>query len=169
MPWLTIAEASSAHISAILEIYAQYVLTELCTFEEVVPTLHEMHRRHNALRREGLPWLVALEGEMVLGYACASRYRSRSAYWGTVENSIYVRGGHHGKGIGSSMLQALIAECLKARFRQMVAVIGDSGNSGSIGLHEKAGFSHVGVLRNVGKKFGRPVDTVLMQRALYLP
>ena len=67
------------------------------------------------------------------------------------------------------MLQALIAECLKARFRQMVAVIGDSGNSGSIGLHEKAGFSHVGVLRNVGKKFGRPVDTVLMQRALYLP
>lgn len=163
---LRIIEARATHVPAILEIYAHYVQQALCTFEEVTPTLSEMHRRLDRLRRTGLPWLIALEGEVVLGYAYASPYRSRSGYNGTVEDSIYVRQGQQGKGIGRQLLHAVLAQCRAQGYREMIAVVGDSANRASLALHRAVGFREVGVLRGVGRKFDRAVDTVLMQCSL---
>ncbi|BEV17833.1 GNAT family N-acetyltransferase [Herbaspirillum sp. DW155] len=163
---ITLAEARSEHVAAMLDIYAVYVLTSLCTFEEVPPSLAEMHRRLDRLRRAGLPWLVALEGAEVIGYAYAALYRTRSAYNGTVESSIYVSNRHHGKGVGKRLMSALVEQCRAQGYMQMVAVIGDSGNLASVTLHRKLGFQHIGTLRNVGRKFDCLVDTVLMQLPL---
>lgn len=163
---ITLAEARSEHVPAMLDIYAVYVLTALCTFEEVPPSLAEMHRRLDRLRRAGLPWLVALEGKEVVGYAYAGPYRTRSAYNGTVESSIYVSNRHHGKGLGKLLMNALVEQCRAQGYSQMVAVIGDSGNLASIALHRKAGFQHIGTLTKVGRKFNCLVDTVLMQLSL---
>lgn len=163
-----IAPATLDHLPALRAIYAPYVLHALCSFEETVPDVDELARRFEASRGDGLPWLVCLEGAEVIGYAYASRYRTRAAYRGTVEDSIYIRQDRHGLGIGRQLLQALILDCRAGGFSQMVAVIGDSANAGSIRLHQRAGFEHVGVLRGVGHKFGRDVDTVLMQRPLAL-
>jgi phosphinothricin acetyltransferase len=116
--------------------------------------------------RLGLPYLVAMVGGHLVGYAYAGAYRARPAYRRTVENSVYVAQGMQGRGIGRALLAALIERCSQAGLSQMVAVVGDSGNTGSIRLHESLGFEHVGVLRDVGFKFGRRVDTVLMQRPL---
>jgi phosphinothricin acetyltransferase len=160
---IVITDARSEHIPAILDIYSVYVTGSLCTFEEVVPSLAEMHRRLDRVRRAGLPWFVALESNTVVGYAYAGSYRARSAYNGTVENSVYVGNAHHGKGIGKGLLGALVAECKAQGRTEMIAVVGDSANVGSIALHERIGFMRVGVLKNVGKKFNRSVDTVLMQ------
>lgn len=163
---IAVTEARSEHIPAILDIYAIYVLSALYTFEEVVPSLLDMHKRLDRLRRGGFPWLVALEEDTVVGYAYAGPYRTRSAYNGTVENSVYVSTRHQRKGVGSILLSALVKQCQAQGYKQMIAVIGDSGNLGSISLHRNAGFAQVGVLRNVGKKFDLPVDTVLMQLPL---
>jgi L-amino acid N-acyltransferase YncA len=114
----------------------------------------------------GLPYLVALKDGEVAGYAYATAYRARSAYRHTVEDSIYVAQGMHGHGIGTALLRAVIERCTEGGFTQMVACIGNSANAGSLGLHERLGFERVGVLRDVGFKFGQWVDTVLMQRAL---
>ncbi|MFJ3058679.1 GNAT family N-acetyltransferase [Herbaspirillum sp. NPDC087042] len=165
-PAITLAEARPDHIPAILEIYSVYVLGALCTFEELPPSLDEMHRRLDRLRRVGLPWLVALEGDSVVGYAYASPYRSRPAYNGTVEDSIYVRQGQDGRGIGRTLLDALVRQCRALGYREMIAVVGDSANTASLTLHERMGFRKVGVLTDVGRKFNRAVDTVLMQRTL---
>ena len=165
-PALTLAEARPEHIPAILEIYSVYVLEALCTFEELPPSLEEMQQRLNRLRRVGLPWLVALEGDRVVGYAYASPYRSRPAYNGTVEDSIYVRRGHGGRGVGRALLDALVSQCRALGYREMIAVVGDSANTASLALHERVGFRKVGVLTDVGRKFNRSVDTVLMQRTL---
>lgn len=166
---ITLAEARSEHVPAMLDIYAVYVLTALCTFEEVPPSLAEMHRRLDRLRRAGLPWLVALQGGEVIGYAYAGPYRTRSAYNGTVESSVYVSNRHHGKGLGKLLMNALVEQCRAQGYSQMVAVIGDSGNLASVALHRKVGFQHVGTLRNVGRKFDCLVDTVLMQLPLAIP
>lgn len=147
-------------------IYAHYVLHDLCSFEEVPPSVDQMLSRRAEVLRLGLPYLVAIEGGEVAGYAYASAWRTRPAYRNTVESSIYVASGRHGRGIGSALLAELVALCAGSGFAQMVAVIGNSANAGSIRLHEGQGFEHVGVLRNVGFKFGCWVDTVLMQRAL---
>ena len=147
-------------------IYSHYVLHDLCSFEEEVPTVDQMQARRIDVLRRGLPYLVALKNGEVVGYAYASPYRARSAYRHTVEDSIYVAEGMHGHGIGKALLQAVIAHCTEGGFTQMVAVVGNSANAGSQGLHERLGFERVGVLRDVGFKFGQWVDTVLMQRAL---
>ncbi|WCM91892.1 N-acetyltransferase family protein [Acidovorax sp. NCPPB 2350] len=158
--------AGDHHLPAIRGLYAPYVLHARCSFEEEVPSVNEMGLRLRAVRAAGLPWLVVMEDGELLGYAYAVRYRARAAYRGTVESSVYVGAGHHGRGIGRLLLDAVIDECARAGYEQMVAVVGDSANTGSLRLHLRAGFHEVGVLRGVGRKFGVALDTVIMQRAL---
>jgi L-amino acid N-acyltransferase YncA len=161
-----IRDASKADMEILQAIYAHYVDHALATFEEVAPSVEEMNARRHAVLASGLPYLVATIEGHVIGYAYATPYRPRPAYRHTIENTIYVAAGHHGHGYGSALLAALIARCEAGPCRQMLAVIGDSGNVGSIALHKRFGFEPVGTLRSVGFKFGRWVDTVLMQRAL---
>jgi L-amino acid N-acyltransferase YncA len=161
-----ILDAEPHHMPSVQAIYSHYVQHDLCSFEEEVPTAEQMQARRTEVLRRSLPYLVALEDGQVVGYAYASPYRARSAYRHTVEDSIYVARGMHGHGIGKALLRAVIERCTASGFTQMVAVVGNSANAGSQRLHESLGFETVGVLRNVGFKFGQWVDTVLMQRAL---
>ena len=163
---LRIIEAEIAHIAAIKAIYAHWVTTGLASFEETPPDLAEMDRRRREVQAKGLPYLVCLEGTNLLGFAYAGPYRTRPAYRHTVEDSVYVAPDAHGRGAGRALLRRLIELAETRKLRQMVAVIGDSANHASIGLHEALGFERVGVLRSVGFKHGRWVDSVLMQRAL---
>ncbi len=153
-------------VPSLARIYGYHVLHGTATFETVPPCVEEMERRREAVVSLGLPYLVAEDDERVLGYAYASPYRPRPAYRFTIENSIYVAYDAVGQGTGGQLLTALIEECEKGPWQQMVAVIGDSANAASIALHRRQGFEHVGVLRSVGWKFDRWLDTVLMQRAL---
>jgi phosphinothricin acetyltransferase len=158
-----VRKSQDSDIASITEIYANYVRTALATFETDPPSEEEIARRRSAILAAGLPYLVAESGAGVVGYAYAGAYRPRPAYRFTVENSVYVRPDQARRGLGRLLMEALIHACASAGCRQMVAVIGDSGNAASIGLHEALGFRHVGVLHGVGFKFGRWVDTVLMQ------
>ncbi|WP_260293042.1 GNAT family N-acetyltransferase [Sedimenticola hydrogenitrophicus] len=161
-----VRDATNADIPAIKQIYKQEVLHGLATFEEIPPTADELlFRRENVLAL-GLPYLVAELDGGVVGYCYATTYRPRPAYRNTIEDSVYVADGMQGRGIGMALLAALIARCETGPWRQMVAVIGDSGNTGSIALHARLGFRSVGTLEAVGFKLGRWVDTVMMQRAL---
>jgi phosphinothricin acetyltransferase len=161
-----VRNAHAGDIPQLAEIYAHHVRHGLATFELDPPDAAEMARRHANVVALGLPYLVADVDGRIAGYAYASPYRTRPAYRFTVEDSIYLRHDCAGHGIGSVLLPALIAACEAAGCRQMVAVIGDSANHASIRLHEKFGFAHAGLLPAVGWKFGRWVDSVLMQRAL---
>ncbi len=168
---ITIRDAEAADLGALLDIYGHHVLHGLASFEETPPDPAEFRRRWEHIRERGLPYLVAVDGSdgggAILGYSYAGAYRPRPAYRHSVENSVYVAPGVHGRGIGARLLARLIEECEGiASVRQMVAVIGDSGNSASIALHEKLGFRRVGTLRSVGFKHGRWVDSVLMQRSV---
>ena len=163
---LRVIDAQLAHLPAVQAIYADYVLTHPATFEEEPPDVAEMARRRAAVLVLGCPYLVALEGDTLLGYAYASSYRARSAYRHTIENSIYVARGRQRRGVGRALLGELVRRCEHGPWHTMIAVIGDSANTASIGLHAAAGFSHVGVLREVGFKFGKWHDSVLMQRQL---
>ncbi|KQU84781.1 GCN5 family acetyltransferase [Variovorax sp. Root318D1] len=165
-PAVEILDAGPNHVPAVQAIYGHYVLHDLCSFEEEVPTAPQMQLRRADVVARGLPYLVAMKDGEVAGYAYASPYRSRSAYRHTVEDSIYVAPGMQGHGIGKALLQEVIRRCTESGFTQMVAVVGNSANAGSQRVHESLGFETVGVLRNVGFKFGQWVDTVLMQRAL---
>ncbi len=166
MSALEIRSAREADLPAITSIYDHAVRCGTATFELVPPDLAEMTRRFNALMEGGFPYFVAeLEGG-VIGYAYAGAYRPRPAYRFTVENSIYLDPGTHQRGIGTALMQRLILECEARGFRQMIAVIGDSANLGSIGVHRKTGFQMIGTHPNVGFKFGRWLDTVMMQRTL---
>lgn len=147
-------------------IYAHHVLQGLGSFEEIPPGLDEMRRRFEDVTGRGLPYLVAISTGTLAGYGYCNLYRPRSAYRFSLEDSIYVRDGEHGKGFGRALLSALIERCTALGYRQLIAVIGDSGNAGSIQLHAKLGFLHNGTLRSSGIKFGRWVDTVMMQRPL---
>ena len=158
--------ARAADVPAIEAIYAHHVLHGLATFEEVPPGTAEMARRLEEIAGRGLPCLVAEEAGRLLGYAYAAPYRARSAYRFTLEDSIYLDPAAVGRGIGSGLLAALIDAGTAWGGRQMLAVIGDSGNAASIAVHARAGFRHAGTFRAVGFKFGRWVDTVLMQRPL---
>jgi L-amino acid N-acyltransferase YncA len=155
-------------LAAITDIYAHHVGHGSASFEEVPPDRAELARRREDVLQRGLPHLVAEIDGVVAGYAYAGLYRTRSAYRFTVEDSIYVRHDCGRRGVGRVLLPALILACEQAGFRQMIAVIGDSGNAASIGLHAAFGFTHAGVLRSVGFKFGRWIDCVLMQRPLGL-
>ena len=158
--------AALADLEAVAAIYGRHVLDGLGTFEEVPPSLEEIARRHAAVRAKGLPWLVAELDGAVKGYAYAGPFRPRAAYRYTVEDSVYVAPDALGRGLGRALLQAVIAECEAMGLRQMVAVIGDSGNAASIGVHRACGFELKTVAPSVGWKFGRWVDIVWMQRPL---
>jgi L-amino acid N-acyltransferase YncA len=161
-----VRDAGEGDMGAVQAIYAHHVLKGLATFEEVPPTTAALEERRRAARAAGLPYLVAEAGGAVVGFACATAYRPRPAYRFTVEDSVYVAEGLGGRGIGSALLGALIVRCQAGPWRQMIAVIGDSGNAGSIALHLRHGFEPVGTLRSIGFKLGRWVDTLLMQRRL---
>jgi len=158
--------AVAADFPAIQAIYARHVLDGLASFEEEPPAVDEMRRRHDEVVSRGLPWLVADFGGTVAGYGYCAPYRARSAYRYALEDSVYVREDMTGKGVGSALLAELVRRCEALGYRQIVAVIGDSANAPSINLHAAFGFLRVGTLRSVGFKFGRWVDSVLMQRPL---
>lgn len=163
---ILVRDAAAADMPAIQAIYAHHVLRGLATFEEVPPSVAEMADRRAAVLKAGLPYLTAEIGGAVVGYAYATVYRPRPAYRFTVEDSIYIAHGLGGRGIGAALLGALVDRCERGPWRQMLAVIGNSGNAGSIALHRRLGFEPIGTLHAVGFKLGRWVDTVLMQRAL---
>ena len=163
---MLVRATSETDMAAVRDIYAHYVLRSLATFEETPPTLEDMLARRRASIDLGLPYLVAEARGKILGFAYAAAYRSRPAYRFTVEDSVYVADGLGGHGIGSALLGELIARCKGGPWRQMLAVVGDSANSGSIALHRRFGFELVGILRSVGFKHGRWIDTPLLQRAL---
>lgn len=166
MDAVIIRDSTEADLAAIQRIYAHHVLHGLASFEEEVPTVVELARRRADVLARGLPHLVAERDGAVVGYSYASPYRARAAYRFSIEDSVYVVEGLSGRGIGRALLTALIAKCEAGGWRQMVAIIGDSGNAGSIGLHESLGFARAGLLPSIGFKRGRWVDGVLMQRAL---
>ncbi len=161
-----IRDSSAADIPAITAIYAHWVTHGLASFEVDPPDPTEIARRRDAVLAAGFPYLVAEAPEGLLGYAYASAYRARPAYRFSVENSVYVAPGAGRRGIGLALMEEVIAQCTGAGFRQMVAVIGDSGNAASIALHKRAGFTTAGLLKAAGWKHGRWVDSVLMQRPL---
>ena len=158
--------AAPGDLAAIQAIYRHHVLHGLASFEEVPPDLEEMRRRHADIVARGLPYLVAEEAGAILGYGYCAPYRLRSAYRYALEDSVYVKDGLLGRGIGSRLLGELVRICAGLGYRQLIAVIGDSGNAPSIALHARHGFLRVGTLRSAGYKFGRWVDSVLMQRPL---
>ncbi|MXP64846.1 N-acetyltransferase family protein [Roseomonas sp. M0104] len=165
-PAARIRSATAEDIPAITAIYAHHVRHGRASFEIEPPDEAEMRRRQAALLAQDMPYLVLERGGAVLGYAYAGSYRPRPAYRDTVENSIYVRADQAGRGFGRRLLTALIEACEARGLRQMVAVVGDSANAASIRLHLAMGFREVGVLRAVGWKHGRWLDSVLLQRAL---
>jgi phosphinothricin acetyltransferase len=164
--FVQIRTAAAQDLPAIQSIYAHHVLNGLASFEEVAPSLEEMRRRYEDITKQGFPYLVAEEKGEILGYGYCSLYRTRSAYRHTLEDSIYVKQGQQGKGVGKAVLTELIARCTALNYRQIIAVIGDSANAGSIKLHASLGFVRAGLLRSTGYKFGRWVDSVYMQLPL---
>jgi L-amino acid N-acyltransferase YncA len=158
--------AQPGDVAAITRIYADAVINGTASFELTPPDEAEMARRYETLIENGYPYLVAELAGTVAGYAYAGPYRARPAYKWTVENSIYVAPDFQRRGIGLTLLKRLIVETQRLGFRQMIAVIGDSAQTPSIALHAAAGFEPVGVLRSVGFKHGKWLDTPLMQIAL---
>jgi L-amino acid N-acyltransferase YncA len=166
MTSLEIRPTVAADLPFVTAIYDHAVRFGTATFELIPPDLAEMTRRFDALMDGGFPYLVAALGGRVVGYAYAGAYRPRPAYRFTVENSVYLEPVIHRRGIGLQLLQRLIVESESRGYRQMIAVIGDSANAGSIGVHTKCGFQMIGTHPNVGFKFGRWLDTVMMQLPL---
>ena len=163
---MQVRPATSDDLPAIQEIYGYHVLHGLASFEEEPPPLEELRRRFDDVRSRGLPWLAADFGGVLAGYGYCAPYRARSAYRYSLEDSIYVRQGSEGRGVGAALLGTLIERCEALGYRQLVAVIGDSANAASINLHVSFGFLRAATLRSVGFKFGRWVDSVVMQRPL---
>jgi len=167
-PNLLIRPSTDADIPAVQAIYADNVLHGTGTFETEVPDAAEMARRRSEVLGRQLPYLVAERGGAVLGFAYANYFRPRMAYRFCLEDSVYLRPDTRGQGIGKLLLTELIARCEAVGARQMLAVIGDAENLGSIQLHRALGFEQTGVLKGSGWKFGRWLDVVLMQRQLGL-
>jgi phosphinothricin acetyltransferase len=163
---MLIRDCVLADMPAVTAIYAHHVRTGTGSFEEEPPDLEEMTARRGAVGARNLPWLVAETDGVVRGYCYAGPFRARSAFRFTVEDAVYVAHDAAGQGIGRALLGELVARCTAAGYREMIAVIGDSANEGSIRLHASLGFRHVGALTNVGFKFGRWLDCLFMQRGL---
>lgn len=163
---IAIRDARLTDAAAVQAIYAHHVRSGLGSFEEAPPDAALMGQRIESVLDAGYPFRVAVVGGMVKGYAYASAYRTRPAYRNTVEDSVYVAADAIGLGIGRRLLADLVERCTERGFRQMIAVIGDSGNAASISLHARLGFRPVGTIRSCGFKLGRWVDSVIMQRAL---
>lgn len=163
---MIVRDATEADAQALADIYGDAVLHGFGTFEDVPPSPADMDARRRALQDRGLPYLVAEADGQVLGFAYAGPFRPRAAYRYTLEDSVYVGPKAKGQGVGRAVLCAVISACEALGVRQLMAVIGDSGNQGSIGLHTALGFERTGISRSVGFKHGRWVDTVWMQKAL---
>ena len=162
---LSLRTARLEDIDAITSIYAHHVLHGTASFELTPPTLQEMRQRRADIVEKGLPYFVAEFEGAVVGYAYATMYRPRPAYRFTVEDSVYVREGLAGNGIGRALLDSIIERCTMLGYRQMLAVIGDS-SAASVALHKAAGFEQVGLFRSVGFKFGQWRDTAMLEREL---
>ena len=163
---LILRDARESDMPAVQAIYAHHVIHGTASFELEPPTVEQMLQRRADICANGLPYLIAEREGEVVGYAYATLYRPRPAYRFTVEDSVYVREGMAGFGIGHALLAAVIQHCTDSGRRQMVAIIGNSENSASIRLHARLGFRQVGVFESVGFKHGRWLDTVIMQREL---
>lgn len=163
---LILRDARESDMPAVQAIYAHHVIHGTASFELEPPTVEQMLQRRADICANGLPYLVAERDGEVVGYGYATLYRPRPAYRFTVEDSVYVREGMAGFGIGHALLAAVIQHCTASGRRQMVAIIGNSENTASIRLHARLGFRHVGVFESVGFKHGRWLDTVIMQREL---
>ncbi len=163
---MQVRHATPADLPEMQSIYAYHVLRGTGTFEEVPPSVEEMTERFEKVTSQGWSWLVATDATGVLGYAYYTQFRDRSAYRYCVEDSVYVREDVRGQGVGKELVGQLIADASVAGMRQMIAVIGDSENVGSIGVHASLGFHMVGTMKAVGIKFGRWLDVVSMQRTL---
>jgi phosphinothricin acetyltransferase len=164
---MQIRDATAADVPVLTAIYAHHVLHGTGTFEEEPPDQAEIADRLARVQQRGWAWLVAEdEHGAVIGYAYYTQFRDRQAYRHCAENAIYIRDDVRGQGVGKALVQALLDRATAAGFRQMIAVIGDSENVGSIGLHVSLGFRQAGVLKSAGIKFGRWVDVVMMQHAL---
>jgi L-amino acid N-acyltransferase YncA len=163
---ITVRDVHEDDLGAVHAIYAHHVLNGLGSFELKPPSAGELRQRMEAILDRGLPYIVAHANGPLGGFAYASSFRPRQAYRFTVEDSVYVAPGMERRGIGRALLAELIARCSARGMRQMIAVIGDSGNLASIELHERLGFTRTGLLPSVGFKAGRWVDIVLMQRGI---
>jgi phosphinothricin acetyltransferase len=163
---MIVRAATEADAAVLAEIYGDAVLNGFGTFEEVPPSAADIDARRRAVQEQGLPYLVAEVDDKVLGFAYAAPFRPRAAYRYTLEDSVYVAPEGKGKGVGKAVLSAVIAECERLGVRQLVAVIGDSQNAASIGLHRALGFEQAGLHKSVGFKHGRWVDIVLVQKRL---
>lgn len=163
---LHLRAAAPADIPAITAIYAHAVMHGTASFELDPPDEAEMLRRMAALLDGGFPYLVAEIDGAIAGYAYAGPYRTRPAYRFTLEDSVYIDPAMHRRGVGRALLYRLVLESEARGFRQLIAIIGDSAQTSSIELHRGAGFQYVGTIQNVGYKFGRWLDSVVMQRAL---
>jgi L-amino acid N-acyltransferase YncA len=163
----SIRDCEPADVPAVAAIYAYSVMTSLATFDEQPPSVNEMTQRRTEIVESGLPFLVAVSPSgQIFGYAYAAAFRRRIGYRFTLEDSIYVERTMTHRGIGTALLAALIDRCAAAGYRQLVAVIADTGQAASIGLHKKLGFEMIGTMPAVGFKFRRWLDVVLMQRSL---
>jgi L-amino acid N-acyltransferase YncA len=163
---MNIRACAVTDLDAVQAIYAHHVRTGLGTFEEVPPSVTEMRERFDVLVQARYPFLVAELDGRVAGYAYAGPFRPRAAYRRTSESSVYVASDLQRRGVGQALMLQVMAECRRLGHRELLAVIGDSSNVGSIGLHAALGFVRVGVFKNVGFKFERWVDVVLMQCTL---
>jgi L-amino acid N-acyltransferase YncA len=163
---MIVRDAGPDDVGAVARIYGHHVLNSLGTFEEVPPSEVEIASRIAAVVERGLPYLVAEEAGAVVGFAYATPFRPRAAYRYTAEDSVYIDPACIGQGVGKALVAEVIGRCEALGLRQMVAVIGDSANAGSIGLHRSLGFEPAGTGRAFGFKFGRWVDIVWMQKAL---
>ncbi|HYB09134.1 MAG TPA: GNAT family N-acetyltransferase [Alphaproteobacteria bacterium] len=165
-PDILVRDVRGADMETIQGIYSHHVLHGYSSFEEVPPDRDELSARCAEILKRGLPYIVAERRGEIVGYAYAGQYRVRSAYRYTIEDSVYVDRNSLRQGIGRTLLRVLIERCRTLGYRQMIAVIGDAGQSSSVAAHMAMGFEQVGRLPSIGYKLGRWVDIVLMQRAL---
>lgn len=163
---IVLSDASESDMSEVQQIYAHHVIYGLSSFETEAPSLEEMLLRRKNVLSKGLPYLVARQNGVVLGYCYLSPYRPRYAYRFTVEGSVYIAEGHQGKGTGKRLMVEAIARAEQGGWRQMMAVIGNSENTASLRLHQALGFQVIGQLTGVGFKHGRWLNTIMMQKSL---
>lgn len=161
--------ATADDMADVAGIFGHYVTTSVATFETTPPTAEDWQRKLTDLIERDLPFLVCERDGQVAGYTYAAPWRTRPAYRHTVEDSIYVAPGQTGRGLGGQLLRSLLQECQRAGMQQVIAVIADGGDPASAALHRAHGFTDAGRLHNVGRKHGRLLDTLLMQRDLLRP
>lgn len=165
---IVVLNASHHHIDQITVLYADFVRNSVATLELEPPTGETLHQRFTTLRAQNLPYLVACDGDQVIGWAYASQFGERPGYNITVESSIYIHPDHHRRGVAKLLVRELIAQCSARGKKQMIAATSGDGteNAASIGLHKALGFEQVGVLKEIGVKFGRPIDVMYLQKQL---